>query len=114
MSPALSAGLNKAAEKKLRERLQHILPRVSKGVIEELLESVLQPDVIASDSLAERLLSEKCTPNEIHLVLIYCRNALLMMQSRSDEVPDVKRAHKIFAHYDRMTSFLMKAIEKTA
>lgn len=112
MSSGLSAGLNKAAEKKLKERLKLILPRVSKEAVGELLESVLQPDTAPSDSLAERLLGEKCTPNEIHLALIYCRNTLLMMQARSGEAADFKSARKILAHYDRMTSFLMKAVEK--
>lgn len=112
MSSTLSAGLNKAAEKKLKERLQLILPRTSKGVVGELLESVLQPDAVDSDSLAERLLSEKCTLNEIHLALIYCRNALLMMQARPDEAAGFKRVRNILARYDRMISFLMKAVEK--
>ncbi|MES0372596.1 MAG: PilZ domain-containing protein [Mariprofundaceae bacterium] len=112
MPPTLSAGLNRAAEKKLRERLQHILPRVSKGILEELLESVLKSDAAPSDSLAERLLSEKCTPNEIHLALIYCRNALLMMQLQPHKKVDFKRVRKVLAHFDRMSAFLMKAVEK--
>lgn len=110
MHSTLSAGLNATAQRKLKERLQHILPRVSEEILGELLENVLQPDAAPSDSLAGRLLHEKCTPNEIHLALIYCRNALLLMQP--EESADFKRVRKILAYYDRMTSFLMKAVEK--
>lgn len=102
--------IDAAAEKKLIERLQHILPRASERCVEELLESVLKPDTLPSDNLAARLLNENCIPNEIHLALVYCRNALLMIQSAGSS--SFKNVRRHLAHYDRMTLYLMKAIEE--
>ncbi len=101
--------LDESLEKKLRQRLHQILPRASETVVEELMDNLLQPETPPSDSLAARLLDESCTPNEIHLALIYCRNALLFMQSAA--LTDIRGVQKHLAYYDRMTSFLMKAIE---
>jgi len=107
---AQSIVLDEPVEKKLRQRLQRILPRASEKIMEELMDSLLQPGVPPSDSLLARLLDENCTPNEIHLALIYCRNAMLLMQSAA--LSDIRGVQKHLAYYDRMVSFLMKAIEQ--
>jgi hypothetical protein len=107
--PAESDGVTQT---ELRAKLKQVLSRASDATLEELMESVSKPDTPPSDLLAERLLNEKCSPNEIHLALIYCRNALLMIQMQSPEYLGLQTVNKILLHYDRMTSFLMQATEK--
>jgi len=96
----------------LRERLKNILSRASDNTVEELLESVIKPATVPSDSLAARLLNEKCTPNEIHLALLFCRNALLMDQMQSPEGQNFKTISKLLARHDRITSFLLQAMQQ--
>jgi len=109
----MPSGLTKATKEQLIGKLKQVLSRASDVVVEELLESVLmKPGAPPSDTLAERLLNEKCTPNEIHMALIYCRNALLMIQMQSPDNQDFQTLNRLLIHYDRMTSFLVQATEK--
>ncbi len=103
---------DRALREELRGRLKKILSRASDMAVEALLQSVLKPAIPPPDSMIEQLLSEKCTPNEIHLALIYCRNALPMIQLKTNEEQDFKSMARFLAHYDLMVSLLMRATEK--
>jgi len=97
---------------KLFKKLQHILFRASKDTIHQFLQVALTPGQPVK-SLATQLLSEKCTANEIHLALIYCRNAMLMMNKQdSDQQPP--SSQMILEHYDRLTTLLMRDLEDKA
>ncbi len=88
-----------------------MLPRVSKQTLHRFLETVLEPEASA-EPVAERLLDEKCTPNEIYLALVYCRNVMLM---KGRNLPDRERivyVKKLLLHHDRLTVFLMRAVEQ--
>ncbi|MCF7821778.1 MAG: PilZ domain-containing protein [Mariprofundaceae bacterium] len=103
---------NKVIREELRGRLKIILSRASDMAVEALLQSVMEPATPPSDPMISQLLSEKCSPNEIHLALAYCRNALLMLQMRVSEDRDFTSMTRLLAHHDRMTSLLLQAIEK--
>jgi len=113
LSSTLPNGLNATSKIKLLERLKQILPRASDALVGALLESVLNPSTTASESLPARLLGEQCTPNEIHLALIFCRNAMLMGQKKAPESSGSNSMAQLLIHHDRMISFLIKAVEDT-
>lgn len=109
--PQLTDAEEKAIRKKLNHKLQQKLPHASESSCRRFLEAVLSFDE-AVQSLAAELLHENCTPHEVHLALVYCRNTMLTLSrgfSTKERKAYVKR---LLVQHDRLMLSLMRRMEE--
>lgn len=100
-----------AIRKRLNHKLQQKLPHASESSCRRFLEAVLSFDD-AAQPLAIELLHENCTPHEVHLALVYCRNTMLTLSrglSRHERRAYVKR---LMVQHDRLMLALMRRMEE--
>ena len=99
-------------KKRLQEKLQSILPRASEASLHLFLEFILKSE-LPDRSLAVGLLDDKCSSNEILMVLIYCRNVMISMSKNYSGAEKDKYLKNLFLNHDRLTVWLMQTIEET-
>ena len=98
----------KAFRTKLSKKLRQMLPASSDTTLFRFLDDVLDAEPSIPKSI-EKLLSESCNFHEIHLALVYCRNAQLLVFRSA---PDFHAAEKqVLANHDRYVSVLMNVVE---
>ncbi len=102
--------VEKLLRKKFNERLNRVLSHASEDARELLLDEMLGSRV-SSTLLPGKLLEDGCTPHEIYLTLVYCRNMMLMLRKKLPQQEQEAYVKQILIHHDRFASYLMTAME---
>jgi len=110
MALPFDAKVEKLLREKLEARLAQILSHASEQVRASLLDEVLGSGS-GSAVLSEKLLDDSCTPHEIYLALVYCRNMMLMLHKKLPQQEQEAYVKQILIHHDRFASYLMTAME---
>jgi len=93
---------------KLSEKLKQILPSASEDTLYQFVKAGFDPDIAMEQSI-KQLSNESCGFHEIHLALVYCRNAQLMACKKA---PDPQAAlQQVMVDHDRHVSILMSVME---
>lgn len=104
-------GVGNVIRKTLLQKLQQILPNASTKSCIRFLEATLSFGA-PPPSLALTLLDEKCTPSEIHLALIFCRNAVMALIDGTEAKLREENLKQVLMHHDRLLLFLIRNIEE--
>ncbi len=98
-------------KQKLQNKLQSLLPRAPEPALYQFVELYMKAEM-PERSLALQLLDKECGSNEILMVLIYCRNLVLMLKDRVSAEEDSAYLKKVLIHHDHLSVWLMQAVEE--